>query len=224
VLAQSGRPAQALSLLEPALAAHPGDLRLVTARGFALEKDGRAGEAVTWLTEALARQPRSDRLRFALGVALERSGDRAGAIRTMQSILETAPDDAEAMNFVGYSWAEKGERLEEAERLVRRAVELDPDNGSYLDSLGWVLFQRGDLPGAVSTLERAEALAGPEPTILEHLGDAYQRTGREADATRAWRRALQALDDGAEPDLPGQRAGIEKKLRDLPGDVRPARR
>ena len=225
VLAQAGRAADALAALAPALAQNPRDLRLITAQAYVLEKAGRAAEAVTWLTQAIAAQPRAERLRFALGVAQERAGDRAGAIRTMQSILEGAPDDAEAMNFVGYSWAEKGERLDEAEKLVRRAVDLDPDNGSFLDSLGWVLFQRGDLPAAISTLERAEALAGPEPTILEHLGDAYRRSGRDADAARAWRHALQILDEGAEPDLPGQRAAIEKKLRDLPGaDVRPARR
>ena len=70
-----------------------------------------------------------------------------------------------------------------------------------------------------------EALAAAEAAILEHLGDAYRKALRDADAARAWRRALQALDEGADPDLPGQRAGIEKKLRDLPGgDVRPARR
>jgi tetratricopeptide (TPR) repeat protein len=225
VLAQAGKSGEALALLDEALVVHPTDLRLITARGSVLEKAGRPAEAVAWLEGALARQPRADRLRFALGVAQERAGDRAAALATMQSILERSPDDAEAMNFVGYSWAEKGERLDEAEKLVRRAVELDPDNGSYLDSLGWVLFQRGDLPGAVSTLERAEALAGPEPTILEHLGDAYRRSGRDADAGAAWRRAARALDEGAEADVPGQRAGIEKKIRDLPGgDVRPARR
>jgi tetratricopeptide (TPR) repeat protein len=225
VLAQAGRSAEAMALLDPALARNPRELRLITARAYVLEKAGRAAEAVTWLTQALVAQPGAERLRFALGVAQDRAGDRPGAIQTMQGILEGAPDDAEAMNFVGYSWAEKGERLDEAENLVRRAVDLDPDNGSYLDSLGWVLFQRGDVQGAISTLERAEALTGPEPTILEHLGDAYRRSGREGDATKAWRRALQVLDEGAEPDLPGQRAGIEKKLRDLPGgDVRPARR
>jgi tetratricopeptide (TPR) repeat protein len=225
VLAQAGRAAEALALLDPALAANPGDLRLIPARAYVLEKAGRAAEAVTWLTEALATQPRAERLRFALGVAQEKAGDRAGAIRSMQSILEVAPDNAEAMNFIGYSWAEKGERLDEAEKLVRRSLEMDPDSGSYLDSLGWILYQRGDLPGAIAALERAEALAGPEPTILEHLGDAYRRSGRDADAARAWRRAVKAFDDGAEPDLPGQRAGIEKKIRDLPGgDVRPARR
>jgi Flp pilus assembly protein TadD len=173
----------------------------------------------------LAAQPRDERLLFALGVAQERAGDRSGAIATMRRLIDEAPGNAEAMNFVGYTLAEKGERLDEAEVLVTRALEIEPDNGSFLDSLGWILFHRGDLPAAVTTLEKAEALAGPEPTILEHLGDAYRRSGREAEAARSWRRALQALDDGAEPDVPGQRAGIEKKLRELPGgDVRPARR
>ncbi len=224
-LAQSGKAAAALSLLDAALAGSPGDVRLVTARAYVLEKSGRAQEAVSFLRTRLLEQPRDERLLFALGVAQDRAGDRAGAIATMRTLMSDAPGNAEAMNFVGYGLAEKGERLDEAESLVTQALEIDPDNGSFLDSLGWIQFHRGDLPAAVATLEKAEALAGPEPTILEHLGDAYRRSGREADAARAFRRALQALDDGADPDLPGQRAGIEKKLRELPGgEVRPARR
>ena len=225
VLAQSGKAASGLAVLDAALEERPGDARLVTTRAYVLEKAGRAGEAVEYLRTRLAAQPRDERLLFALGVAQERAGDRSGAIATMRRLIDEAPGNAEAMNFVGYTLAEKGERLDEAEVLVTRALEIEPDNGSFLDSLGWIHFQRGDLPAAVATLERAEALAGPEPTILEHLGDAYRRSGREADAARSWRRALQALDDGAEPDVPGQRAGIEKKLRELPGgEVRPARR
>ncbi len=225
VLAQAGKAAIGLSLLDTALADRPGDARLVTTRAYVLEKAGRAREAVDFLRTRLLAQPRDERLLFALGVAQERAGDRAGALATMQELIREFPGNADAMNFVGYSLAEKGERLDEAEVLVRRALEIEPDNGSFLDSLGWILFQRGDLPAAVATLERAEGLSGPEPTILEHLGDAYRRSGRDADAARAWRRAVQALDDGADPDLPGQRAGIEKKLRELPGgEVRPARR
>jgi len=225
VLAQAGKAAAGLSLLDAALAERPEEVRLVTARAYVLEKAGRAGEAVGFLQARLLPSPRDERLLFALGVAQERAGDRAGALATMRRLIDEAPGHAEAMNFVGYSLAEKGERLDEAEVLVTHALEIEPDNGSFLDSLGWILFQRGDLPAAVSTLEKAEALAGPEPTILEHLGDAYRRSGRASDAARAWRRALQALDDGADPDLPDQRAGIEKKLRELPGgEVRPARR
>ncbi|MGA8893156.1 MAG: tetratricopeptide repeat protein, partial [Anaeromyxobacteraceae bacterium] len=157
--------------------------------------------------------------------AQDRAGNRDAAAATMRRLLEVAPGNADALNFVGYGLAEKGEKLDEAEILVTRALELEPDNGSFLDSLGWIQYQRGDVAGAIVSLEKAEALAGPEPTILEHLGDAYRRSAREADAARAFRRAIQAIDDGAEPDQPGQRAAIEKKLRELPGgDVRPARR
>ena len=225
VLAQGGKTAEALSVVDAALRERPGDARLVTARAYVLERAGRAADAVAYLRKQLQSQPRNERLLFALGMAQDRAGDRPGAIVTMREILAILPENAEAMNYVGYSLAEKGERLEEAEVLVTRALEIEPDNGSFLDSLGWIRFQRGDVAGAIAALERAEALAGPEPTILEHLGDAYRRSHREADAARAYRRALQALDDGAESDLPGQRAGIEKKLRELPGgDVRPARR
>jgi len=225
VLAQSGKAAAGLAVVDAALARRPGDVRLVTARAYVLQRAGRVTEAVNDLRAALRADPRSERLLFALGAAQDRAGDRAGALATMRTILDQSPDSAEALNFVGYSLAEKGERLDEAQSLVTRALAIDPENGSFLDSLGWILFQRGDLPAAVSALERAEALAGPEPTILEHLGDAYRRSRRDADAARAWRRALKAFDEGAEPDLPDQRAGIERKLRDLPGgDVRPARR
>jgi len=225
VLAQSGKAAQGLAVLDAALETRPGDVRLVVGRAHLLERSGRAAEAVRYLQAQLARQPRNERLLFALGVAQDRAGDREAATATMRRLLEVAPDNADALNFVGYGLAEKGERLDEAEILVTRALEIEPDNGSFLDSLGWIQYQRGDVAGAIVTLEKAEALAGPEPTILEHLGDAYRRSARDADAARAFRRAIQALDDGAEPDLPGQRAGIEKKLRELPGgDVRPARR
>jgi tetratricopeptide (TPR) repeat protein len=225
VLAQAGRAAEGLALLDAALAARPGDVRLVVARAHLLERSGRAPEAVEYLRAQLAREPRNERLLFALGVAQDRAGDREAATATMRRLLDVAPANADALNFVGYGLAEKGERLDEAEILVTRALELEPDNGSFLDSLGWIQYQRGDVAGAIVTLEKAEALAGPEPTILEHLGDAYRRSARDADAARAFRRAIQAIDDGAEPDVPGQRAAIEKKLRELPGgEVRPARR
>jgi tetratricopeptide (TPR) repeat protein len=201
------------------------DVAAIAGRASVLERWGRAGEAVAVLQKELARRPRNERLLFALGVAQERAGDRAGAIATMRQLLQEAPGNAEAMNFVGYTLAERGERLDEAEVLVGRALQIEPDNGSFLDSLGWIQFQRGEVAAAVATLERAEVLAGPEPTILEHLGEAYRRALRDDDAARAFRRALQALDDGAEPDQPGQRAAIEKKLRELPGgEVRPDRR
>jgi Flp pilus assembly protein TadD len=131
-------------------------------------------------------------------------------------VLERDPDHAAAMNFIGYLLAERGKDLDEAERLVRRALELRPDTGSFLDSLGWILFQRGDYPRAVEVLEKAVALEPEEPVILEHLGDAYHRLSRPEEAVRAWRGALEVLAHSPEAaDPPDQRALIERKLKKL---------
>jgi Flp pilus assembly protein TadD len=124
------------------------------------------------------------------------------------------------MNFVGYSYAEQGVRLEEAERLVRRALELKPRSGHLLDSLGWVLLRRGEHRRAVEVLEQAESLAGPNATIQEHLGDAY----RAAQTTQAARvppraRRREAGEDGGAADA-GRRAAIERKLRELGATAR----
>ena len=83
-----------------------------------------------------------------------------------------------------------GVQLDEAESLIRRALEIDPDDGFYIDSLGWVYYQRGDYRRAVEQLERAVELAGDDPTVIEHLGDAYERVGNTARcAARLPRRA-----------------------------------
>ena len=261
-LVHAGRAPEALAAVDAALAARPGDLRLLSARAFVLDRSGRAAEAVQFLErelrergagtapveiyealagslqqsgrvdeavrllrKAVADRPRDEALRYALAVAQDKAGDRDGAIATMQGLLDLNPEHADAMNFVGYSWAERGVRLEEAEKLLSRALEIKPDNAFFLDSLGWIEFQKGDYARAVSLLEHADALTAPEPTILEHLGDAYRRTRRPADAAVAYRRALKAFDDGAEADVPTQRTEIETKLRELAGsEVRPARR
>jgi tetratricopeptide (TPR) repeat protein len=109
-------------------------------------------------------------------------------------------------------------RLDEAEKLVRRALELKPRSGHILDSLGWVLFRRGEARRAVELLEQADALSGPDPTVLEHLGDAYRATARPLDAAQAYRRALGTSADDELPSERGKRRNsLERKLRELGG-------
>ncbi len=219
VLVQAGRWEQAEAVVDAALAAHPGEARLLAARAFLLERSGRAPEAVAYLTAALRdADPRKApaTLYEALANAQEKAGDADGAVRTMQSLLARDPDDADAMNYVAYTWAEKGVRLDEAERLVTRALALRPGNAFFLDTLGWVHYRKGDYARAVVVLEQAERKAGAEATILEHLGDAYGHARRPRDAARAYQRALQAIADGATPEPPDQKAVIERKLRALP--------
>jgi tetratricopeptide (TPR) repeat protein len=234
VLGRSGRAAEAARWLEKALErrARRGDeegtAELHEALAEALARAGKPDRAVSVLTQAVGRRPRDEGLLFALGQAQERAGEQAAAVAQMRALIAQNPDHAEALNFVGYSYAERGERLDEAERLVSRALELRPESGYFLDSLGWVAFRKGEVARAVGLLEEADRISGPEPTILEHLGDAYLAAGRQADAALAWERALRSIEAGESLDLPDrtatQKAGIARKLEALRSGAAPAAR
>ena len=108
----------------------------------------------------------------------------------MSKVVELNPKNAAALNYVGYTWAERGVRLAEAEDLIRRAVALKPRDGFIRDSLGWVLYQKGDYQGAVRELEAAAHMAGEDPVVLEHLGDAYLKANHREKALRTYESAL----------------------------------
>jgi tetratricopeptide (TPR) repeat protein len=184
---------------------------------YVLAHGGRPDEAVRAVRRGLEEYPTDPALLFALGEAYDRAGQRDAALAQMRAVLAVKVDHAEALNYLGYAYAEQGERLDEAQALLERALRVEPENGYYLDSLGWVYFKKGDLERAVKTLERAAALVGPEATILEHLGDTYRAAHRSGDAAAAYRRALEAsASDKGDPDVtPATRAAVERKLRDL---------
>ena len=94
------------------------------------------------------------------------------------------------LNYLGYSWIDRGEHLEDGLKMVQRAVELRPDDGYIVDSLGWAYYRLGDFPHAVRFLEKALELLPEDATINDHLGDAYWQEGRLVEARYQWRRAL----------------------------------
>jgi Flp pilus assembly protein TadD len=134
--------------------------------------------------------PENDQYHFTLGAVYDEVKDKQNCIAHMQEAIELNPKNAAALNYLGYTWAEQGTRLEEAESLIRRALQVEPNDGFYIDSLGWVYYQRGNYAKAVEHLERAVELVGDDPTVIEHLGDAYEKAGRTMDASRAYREAL----------------------------------
>ena len=100
--------------------------------------------------------------------------------------------NAAASNYLGYMWADLGQNLTEAERLVQHALRIDPENAAYRDSLGWVWFKQGRYTEALAELLRAaETISSPDPVIFEHIGDTYEKLGKIAEAVMNWNKALQ---------------------------------
>lgn len=118
----------------------------------------------------------------------------------MQKAIVLNPENAAALNYLGYTWAEQGVHLDEAEQLIHRALAIEPNDGFYIDSLGWVYYQRGEYMEAIQHLERAVELVDTDPTLIEHLGDAYSKIGRNSDASRVYQEAMNNTSEEAQLD------------------------
>ena len=128
---------------------------------------------------------------FQLGATNERAGRYDEAEAALRKCLELAPDNAEALNYLGYMWADRGIKLDEAEKLIREALKLEPDNGAYLDSVAWVLFKKGKSAEALEyQIKALKHTKPPDATIFDHLGDIYAALGRQTDAQDAWKKSL----------------------------------
>jgi tetratricopeptide (TPR) repeat protein len=156
-------------------------------------------------------------IRLELSQVHNSAGDHERSDEQLRLILEADPDDVTANNNLGYQLAERGLRLDEAERLIRKAIELDQrqrttgrtnlsttadqPNAAYVDSLGWVLFRKGDLKGAREQLEKASTLpdGDDDPVVWDHLADVLFRMGEKAKAAAAWHKALELFDTGTRP-------------------------
>jgi tetratricopeptide (TPR) repeat protein len=219
-LERAGQLVEAQAVLEHALARSPSAEVVEALTGFQ-QRQGHPERAVELLARAHLAHPSDAALTFGLAVAQEKQGEWQRAVETMRALLVQDPTNAPAANFVGYTLADHEQQLDEALALVQRAVAQSPDSAAYLDSLGWVLFKRGEAERALPYLEQALAASPDEPTLLEHRAEVLLQLGRRADAQQAFSRALEQL--VASPDSaerPGQRAELERKLKVLTGAAR----
>ena len=115
---------------------------------------------------------------YSRGIALERSGQWKRAEADLLHALELKPDQPLVLNYLGYSWIDRGENLQRGLKMIEKAVELRPEDGYIVDSLGWAHYRLGDYSSAVQYLEKAIELVPEDPTINDHLGDAYWQSGR----------------------------------------------
>ena len=134
-------------------------------------------------------------LYYSRGIAYERAGQWRRAETDLLHALKLKPDQPLVLNYLGYSWIDRGEHLQRGLKMIEKAVELRPEDGYIVDSLGWAHYRLGDDAAAVEYLEKAVELEPEDPTINDHLGDAYWQSGRRIEARYQWRRALQFKPD-----------------------------
>jgi tetratricopeptide (TPR) repeat protein len=177
---------------------HPEDLRFPRLEARALFDAGDRTAGLAMMEAVVKAAPRDIQTLFSMVDLYADAGEAESTERVLRQILAIEAGNPNALNYLGYLLATRGERLDEAIALVRRALDADPDNGAYLDSLGWAHFKRGDLDEAQKYLEAAAARLPENSEIQDHLGDMHARRGRLQEAIVAWMRALDG--DGQDVD------------------------
>jgi Flp pilus assembly protein TadD len=196
---------------------HPEDVRFVRLQARGLFDSGDRSGAIALLEQVTKASPKDTGTLYALAdiyVDADRGND---AERVLRQIIATEPANANALNYLGYLLALRGDRLDEAVSLVQQALKAEPENGAYLDSLGWAHFRRGDLDEAEKYLVAAATRLPENSEVQDHLGDLYARRGRMAEAIDAWTRALKG--DNQDVD----KAAIEKKISGAKGKIQNAK-
>jgi tetratricopeptide (TPR) repeat protein len=155
---------------------------------FQSEQFEKASQA---FEEGIRHNPKSADLHFNLGTAYDKLNRFDDVERAMETALSLDPHHADALNYLGYSYAERGIKIDQALSLTKRAVALKPENGYYVDSLGWAFYKSGMLAEALTEIKKAVALVGDDPVIYEHLGEIYLKQQKVSDAREAWLHSLE---------------------------------
>ena len=202
----------ALKTLEKLMALDPDNTDLYLMLAAVYEAQEKYDQAINAVKEGIKRDEKNVSLRFRLGVLLDKAGQKEACLQEMRQLLEIDPDNADALNYIGYTYAEQGVRLDEALFLIQKALKLKPDSGYIIDSLGWVYFQMGQYEKALRTLLKAVTLTGEDPTIYEHLGDASLKLEKYKKALQYYEKAL-SLEHPEESRIKEKINGVREHLK-----------
>jgi tetratricopeptide (TPR) repeat protein len=206
-LRQAGKADQGIAVLQDILQRHEDDPAAYMALAQGYSDANRGAQAIKTLQDAQTRFPDEPLVTFELGAVLDKQKKFADAEAAFRQLITKDPKNAPALNYLGYMLADRGERLDESVSLLQRALTVDPDNGSYLDSLGWAFYKEGKLDEAADQLKRASDQLTANSVIQDHYGDVLFKLARYDEAIDAWNKALAG--DGDSID----RGTIDKKIR-----------
>jgi tetratricopeptide (TPR) repeat protein len=219
LLGENGQTDEAVKLLENDLKGTPADREAYLNLSQVYERGRRYSDAeqAARKAESLAAEPRDNEIAWLmLGAVYERQKQFERAEDQFKKVLDVNPKNAQALNYYGYMLADRGLRLDEAHELIQRAVDLDPFNGAYLDSLGWVYFKQNKLDEAEAMLRKAVLHEPHDPTIRGHLGDVLAKEGRTDLAAAEWEKSLTEWHRSLPADLESDKvAEVEKKLNQV---------
>jgi tetratricopeptide (TPR) repeat protein len=215
-LADMGQPEDGLKQVKALLNGSPDDREVYVNLANMYNRLKRWSDAEEALNKAetLATKPEDrENIEFLRAAALERQKKFDQSEQIFRKILSGSPENAAVLNYLGYMLADHGARLDEALGMIKKAVDLEPANGAYLDSLGWAYFKLGKYDLAEDNLTKASQHMGADPTVQEHLGDLYQKTGRLKLAATHWERALAEWNKTVAPEIDQEeQAKVQKKL------------
>jgi len=182
---------EAITHLNQAITINPKQPEAHIVLGLTYLQKDQFDDAARALEEGISQNPKSADLYFNLGTVYDKLNRFDDVVRVMETAIKLDPHHADALNYLGYSYAERGVKIDQALSLTKQAVALKPSNGYYVDSLAWALFKSGLLTESLTEMKRAVALAGDDPVLYEHLGDIYAQQRNLSEAREAWLHALE---------------------------------
>jgi tetratricopeptide (TPR) repeat protein len=209
LIAEKGKLDEGIKALQQMQKGNDEDLDILLTIVGVYQRAKKFDQSQTTLTSAIQRFPNEQQVYFLQGSLYEKQKKYDDAEKAFRKALEFQKDDPAVLNYLGYMFAVRGINLDEAEAMVRKAVQTDPTNGAYLDSMGWVYYKLNRLDLAEEYLKKAAVFVSTDPDIHDHLGDLYFKTKRYEEARNEWNKSLQLADE------PEDITKIKKKLDDL---------
>ncbi|MBI4355239.1 MAG: tetratricopeptide repeat protein [Candidatus Omnitrophica bacterium] len=202
----TGRLTDAEQMLQGLIAQGRDSAEVEVALGLVYRAQHRGPEALAAFEQAVTMAEEYPLAHFYVAVQYDEAGDRAQTKTHLRRSIELDPDQPDALNYLGYLQVDEGINLDESLQMIQRALVLDPDNGAYIDSLGWAFYKLGRYDEAVKALQRAVQLVKDDPVVQEHLGDALAHLDRGDEAIAAWQASLTLKQD---------QPAVQKKLDEM---------
>src|SRR5215475_6704707 len=209
VIAEKGRVDEGIKALQQLHKGNDDDLDVLSAEVSVYERAKKFEQAQNVLNTTIQRFPEEEQVYFLQGSLYEKQKKYNEAEKAFRKALELQNDDPAVLNYLGYMFADRGTRLDEAESMIEKAVKADPTNGAYLDSLGWVYFKQNRLSLAEEYLKKAIIFVNRDSSIHDHMGDLYYKTKRYDEARNEWNKCIQLSTEQEEADK------VKKKLDEL---------